>query len=179
MLEETDEVALAKDLGRLAAITANNIPNSSIMGLGSTVNKKGLVKLKVMGDSGAADCVLPATLFNEVPINTTGAKVGRNYTAADGKHIANMGVRTLVGTTAEGSRRSIAFEVAEVTRPLASLSKIVKAGHRIVLEGSGGYIENTVSKERTAMYLENEVYVFDLYVDIPASQGFPRQGAKQ
>jgi hypothetical protein len=169
MLEETDEVALAKDLGRLAAITANNIPNSSIMGLGSTVNKKGLV----------ADCVLPATLFNEVPINTTGAKVGRNYTAADGKHIANMGVRTLVGTTAEGSRRSIAFEVAEVTRPLASLSKIVKAGHRIVLEGSGGYIENTVSKERTAMYLENEVYVFDLYVDIPASQGFPRQGAKQ
>jgi hypothetical protein len=179
MLEETDEVALAKDLGRLAAITANTTPTSSIMGLGSTVNKKGLVKLKVMGDSGAADCVLPATLFNEVPINTTGAKVGRNYTAADGKHIANMGVRTLVGTTAEGSRRSIAFEVAEVTRPLASLSKIVKAGHRIVLEGSGGYIENTVSKERTAMYLENEVYVFDLYVDIPASQGFPRQGAKQ
>ena len=114
-----------------------------------------------------------------MPINTTGAKVGRNYTVADGKHIANMGVRTLVGTTSEGSRRSIAFEVAEVTRPLASLSTIVKAGHRIVLEGSGGYIENTVSKERTAMYLENDVYVFDLYVDFPGSVGFPRQGAKQ
>jgi hypothetical protein len=134
-----------------------------------------------MGDSGAADCVLPPALLKEPPLNVNGPKVGRNYTAADGKHIANLGVRTLVGTTTEGHKRNVDFEVAEVTKPLASFSKITKAGHRIILDndvGQGGYIENKVSGERTALYLENDVYIFDLYVDVAASAGFPRQGAK-
>jgi hypothetical protein len=68
-----------------------------------------------------------------------------------------------------------------VTKPLASFSKITKAGHRIILDndvGQGGYIENKTTGERTALYLENDVYLFDLYVDVGASAGFPRQGRK-
>jgi hypothetical protein len=44
--------------------------------------------------------------------------------------------------------------------------------------GQGGYIENKTTGERTALYLENDVYLFDLYVDVGASAGFPRQGRK-
>ena len=29
-----------------------------------------------------------------------------------------------------------------------------------------------MTKERTGMYIENDVYMFDLYVDIDASAGF-------
>jgi hypothetical protein len=185
LYEEPDDTYVAvQDLGRLAAVTAATTPTpTSIMNIGHNNIKQrpGSVKLKVMGDSGAADCVLPASLFNEVPMDSTGVKVGRHYTAADGKHIANLGVRTLVGTSSTGGKRKIDFEVAEVTRPLASFSKITKAGHRIILDndvGKGGYIENKVSGERTALYLENDVYLFDLYVDVAASVGFQRQGAK-
>ena len=99
--------------------------------------------------------------------------------AAGGKAIYNQGVRTLVGTTAEGHKKKIDFEVAEVTKPLASLSKIAKAGHRIVLddaEGAGGYIQNKKTGERTQLYIENDVYLFDLYVDVGVSAGFTRQG---
>ena len=152
------------------------------MSVGSSHIRPGGVKLKVMGDSGAADCVLPASIFQEVPLKVDGPKVGRKYTAADGKHICNLGVRTLVGHTAEGHKRKIDFEVAEVTKPLASFSKITKAGHRIILDndvGAGGYIENKTTGERTGLYLENDVYLFDLYVDVGASAVFTRQGAKR
>jgi hypothetical protein len=179
--DSDDHYAAVQDLGRLAAVTTASTTPTSIMGVGNSTYKPGSIKLKIMGDSGAADCVLPAALFKEVPLNVNGPKVGRKYTAADGKHISNLGVRTLVGTTTEGYKRKIDFEVAEVTKPLASFSKITKAGHRIILDndvGQGGYIENKVSGERTALYLENDVYIFDLYVDVAASAGFPRQGAK-
>ena len=84
--------------------------------------------------------------------------------------------------TKEGQRKKINFEVADVNKPLASLRKIVKKGHRIVLddaEGAGGYIEHKASKERTAVYVENDVYKFDLWVDVAASAGFTRPDVKK
>jgi len=141
---------------------------------------KSLVKLKVMADSGAADCVLPRNLFPEIPMCTTGPKVGMKYSAANGKPIINEGVETLVGKTREGHNKRIDFEIADVNKPLAGLRKIVAKGHRVVLddaEGQGGYIENKATKQRTGIYMENEVYKFDLYVDVGASAVFGRQGA--
>ncbi len=95
--------------------------------------------------------------------------MGRKYTATDGKHISHLGVRTLVGTTTEGYNCQIDFEVAEVTKPLASFSKITKAGHRIILDndvGQGGYIENTRTGAKTHMEV-NQVtggFQFDLWL---------------
>ena len=99
--------------------------------------------------------------------------------AAGGKVIYNQGVRTLVGTTAEGHKKKIDFEGAGVTKPWASFSKITKAGHQIVLnnaEGNGGYIQNKRTGGKTQLYIENDVYLFDLYVDVGMSSGFTQQG---
>ena len=79
----------------------------------------------------------------------------------------------------EGHKKKIEFEVADVTKPLAAFSKITAAGHRIILDrdvGSGGYIENKMTGERIGLYVENDVYMFDLYVDVGASMGFTRPG---
>jgi len=141
---------------------------------------RNLVKLKVMADSGAADCVIPRNMFKEIPMRADGPKVGTKYTAANGKPIFNEGVRTLIGKTQEGHNKRIDFEVADVNKPLAGLRRIVSKGHRVVLddaEGQGGYIENKSTKQRTGIYVENGVYKFDLYVDVGASVGFGRQGA--
>ena len=79
-------------------------------------------------------CVLPAKMFPEIVANKSGSKVGVKYTAANGKAIYNEGSKTLVGKTKEGHKKKIEFEVADVNKPLASLRKIVKKGHRIVLK---------------------------------------------
>ena len=75
------------------------------------------------------------------------------------------------------------FQVCEVTKPLASVANICEKGHRVVLDddgGQGGYIENKTTKEKTGIYVENEVYKFDLWVDVGASlksaSGFSRPG---
>ena len=65
----------------------------------------------------------------------------------------------LLGTTTE-CRKKIDFEMAGVTKPLASFSMIAKAGHRIVLEtaeGSGGYIQNKKTGSSRPFEHEDEV----------------------
>ena len=64
---------------------------------------------------------------------------------------------------------------------MPSFGKITIAGHRIILDndvGQVGYIENKSTGERTALYLGNDVYLFDLYVDVGVSAGFSQQGTK-
>ena len=68
------------------------------------------------------------------------------------------------------------LNLAKVTKPLAAVSQICKAGHRVVmdLEGSeGSFIENKATGERTNIYLENGVFVMDVWVSPPS--GFARQ----
>ena len=54
------------------------------------------------------------------------------------------------------------FNISSVQRPLAAASKVAGNGNRIVLEGSGGYIESIATGDRIALRLERGVYVFDV-----------------
>ena len=57
---------------------------------------------------------------------------------------------------------AIRFNISNVQRPLAAASKVAGQGNRIVLEGSGGYIESIATGERIQLRLERGVYVFDV-----------------
>jgi len=149
---------------------------------GKRANQARFVKLQVLGDSGAADCVIPKKLFQEIPVNTNTPKFGMKYTAAGGKPIYNEGVRTVVGEDSEGHKRRVDFQVADVNKPLASLRRIVEKNHRVVLDDIGdshGYIEDKGTGKRTPLYVEHGVYVFDLWVDVGASAVFARPGSSQ
>jgi len=181
-IEEEDDLATEAGEDEWMPLTQFDLCQGCAGSHAPESREKGLVKIQIMGDSGAADCVLPKAFFPEVPTKTDGPKVGMKYTAANGKPIYNEGVKTLVGKTVEGHRKKIDFEVADVNKPLASFRKIAKKGHRIVLdddEGAGGYIEDKKTKQRTQLYIENEVYKFDLYVDVGASAGFTGQGGRR
>ena len=54
------------------------------------------------------------------------------------------------------------FNISNVQRPLAAASKVAGQGNRIIMEGSGGYIENIATGERIQLRLERGVYVFDV-----------------
>jgi len=57
---------------------------------------------------------------------------------------------------------AIRFNISNVQRPLAAASKVAGQGNRIIMEGSGGYIENIATGERIQLRLERGVYVFDV-----------------
>ena len=78
-------------------------------------------------------------------------------------------------TTPEGHRQSWMFQIADVNKVLASVSRICEAGHdRVVFQKGDSYIENLKTGRRTQMRERNGVYEIEAWID---KSGFPRQGA--
>jgi hypothetical protein len=56
----------------------------------------------------------------------------------------------------------------DVRRPLAAVSQVVKAGHRVVFdseENGGSYIENTGTGKRHKVYERGGIYVLPAWVE--------------
>ena len=58
----------------------------------------------------------------------------RNYVAANGERIKDLGEKTIPFKSAEGVRRCINFRSANVVKPLVSMRKAVQAGNVVVLD---------------------------------------------
>ena len=97
--------------------------------------------------------------------------------------------RVLRGVTEQGARLQLPFEAVEnITKPLASVSKIVDAGRVVLYHPSGSAIydlRDEHNKElktilqkavtntkynKVPLNRENDVYNFELLVDLPASK---------
>ena len=53
------------------------------------------------------------------------------------------------------------LQVVDVTKPLGSVSRICAAGHRVVFDNDGSYIEHKATGMRTWMKAKNGVYVLE------------------
>ena len=89
--------------------------------------------------------------------------------SANGAKLANLGEKHFEVVTAEGNPAAATFQVAEVTRPLCSVTRICDRGNRVVFTSEGGYIENTASGVKTGFSRRNNVYVMEMYVEEPIS----------
>ena len=108
------------------------------------------------------------------------------------------------GSTTEGKRVQLPFEAVEnITKPLASVSKMIDAGHAVLYHPSGsaifnlqdarnrelkGVLEKVVTNKKNAaipLTRENDVYTFELAIDVAASreanttQSQPGSGGEQ
>jgi hypothetical protein len=136
------------------------------------------VKLEAVVDSGAAESVAPESMAPWVPKQESeGSKRGQTYLSASGDKLPNLGEKKFDMMTAEGHWAQATFQVAEVTRPLCSVSKMCDKGNRVVFEMSGGYVENLATGVRTSFSRENNVYVMEMHVqdDGAVSAPFGRQ----
>ena len=66
--------------------------------------------------------------------------------------------------TREGSYRSMKIQAAPVTKPLASVLRIVQAGHTVVFDSTGSYIRNKKTGEINALREEDGNYMLDLMI---------------
>ena len=133
-------------------------------------------------DSGAAESVLPRDWCPQAAL-VDGPMKGKKYSAANGSDIKNEGQRVVSMVTKEGQWRNMTFQVCNVTRPLASVSKIVEAGHSVVFnpvdDPRGSYIQNLQSGEKMWLTAKAGVYVMETKVapnKWQSSLSFVRQG---
>ena len=129
-------------------------------------------------DSGAAESVLPKDWCPQAAL-LKGESFGKNYTAANGSAIKNRGEKIVSMMTQEGQWKNLKFQVCDVTRPLASVSKIVEAGHTVVFNPSwkgGSYILNLQTREKTWLAQRDGVFVLDAKIAPTQWQARPSVG---
>ena len=138
------------------------------------------VKIATIVDSGACKHVTPKGIFSLITTQTEASKSGHMFYGADGKPIANLGQQTMVGTSEEGQQIILPFEVAPITRPLASVAEIVSKKHRVVFDKECSYVEDKASGRWVELRQEGNLYFLDLWTQVPeelSTNPFVRQTA--
>ena len=110
-------------------------------------------------DSGAAENVMGQHMAPGTAIKPfVGSRSGVQYTTADGSSIPNRGEKEVKVVTGEGQKCVLKMQVTDLTKALVSVSSICDAGHRVVFDRAGGYIEHEATKTRTQFKREDGVY---------------------
>ena len=66
-------------------------------------------------------------------------------------------------------------QIAPVARPLGSVKRICQAGHRIIFDEDGSYIENKITGEINMLREEHGNYILDVSV-VPGQTWFANTG---
>ena len=115
-------------------------------------------------DSGAAATV--------VPRGTSIAKLGpvtrencKNFRVANGSRIPNLGEQFITGKTSNGRDIQFRAQVADVTKPLASVHEMVESGCTVVFAKDRSYIRSDASGKEIDMRAKNGQFVLDVHMD--------------
>ena len=93
-----------------------------------------------------------------------------------------MGQQFLNIQTKEGKDTSVLYQIAEVSRPLTSVSATCDRGNWVIYTPQGGFIMICQTGERTSFERHGGVYELDLWIKdegnpgSPQSVSFHRQG---
>ena len=112
-----------------------------------------------------------------------GNNVGKTYSAASGSSTKNEGSKVISAVTREGQWKNMRFEVANVTKALASVSKTCSQDQSVVYNPlwheHGSYIYNWKTGESTNLVLKDGVYVLETLIapsDMQIQPPFGRRG---
>jgi len=93
-------------------------------------------RLKFVLDSGAVKTILPKDALPGMKIDRS---KGGSFRVASGDVIPNIGSTKLIGTGAlNGNPTKIITQVADITKPLASVDEMVNSGMLVIMHKSGG-----------------------------------------
>ena len=147
-------------------------------------SKQGRERIDIIVDSGASTSMLPKDVARDHPIRPG---TNRSYTTASKQEVRVEGEKELVCGFMNGTEMKTTWEVGEINRPLSSVSKMVRGGHRIWFDteergGSGCYSYSTGKTLR--LYERDGIYVLPAWIrsgistsnPAPGTAGFGRQG---
>ena len=93
-----------------------------------------------------------------------------------------MGQKLLNVQTDEGKDRQVLYQIAEVSRPLTSVSSLCDKGNWGVYTSQGGFIINCQTGEKDRVLRQGSIYELGLWIKDDENRGnpqpssFPRQG---
>jgi hypothetical protein len=129
-------------------------------------------------DSGAAESVMPKDSFMHVPFMPEDrTKSQAKYVAANGSRMGNYGQKRIPFKMKGGDGvQSIVFQVTDVTKPLAAVSRIVEKGNVVQFgpRPEDNFIRSESGK-KIQIRRERGTYVIDVEFNDGPAAGFPRQ----
>ena len=84
--------------------------------------------------------------------------------SASGARIPNLGQKCVRFTTNEGKNATGLYQIADVHRPLTSVSSTCDKGNWVVYTSKGGFILNCETGDRTYFDRVGGIYELDLWV---------------
>ena len=101
-----------------------------------------------MVDSGAAENVMPRSMFPEIGIRQSErSKNGKEFKGPGGENIKNYGQQVMSVRTPEAFVRKSTWQVTDVRRLLVSASHIIQAGNDLFIGKDEAYIMNRKKEE--------------------------------
>ena len=136
--------------------------------------------VKSIMDTGAATSVSPPALACHMPFAPTPAsQKGAEFQTADGGKIVNQGRRTIPSFTHAGEAVNMKYDVADVIKPLNSVTQICDEGNQVLFTKNGGCIWNETTGHVVEFSRERGVYVLETWTHLPQStvneMGFMRR----
>ena len=124
------------------------------------------IEIEITVDSGACETVMPMSLCRGISVLTSKQQVeGVEYEVANGETIPNLGERRcLMMTSGSQQCKKISFQIADVHKPLLSISKVADLGFDCVLGKHGGYLIDTVTGEKIPLHRRDNLYVLKAWV---------------
>ena len=122
--------------------------------------------IDVIADSGACETVIPANLLPNIMLQSSAAqKAGVEYEVASGKAVPNLGEKHCE-IYCEGATSSMLmhFQVADIHRPLLSLSRAADQGFISHLDYYGGWLEDTTTGEVIPIKRQGNLYIMQIWV---------------
>ena len=173
-----DKLSETYDVGGLEVL----MPEKAIGRVGTAEKLRSAGKGKVTIDSGAAESVMPKGMLDREPLVEGEAKrMGVKYVAANGAKMENYGEKK-IRFRREGLSgiNDMLFQVTNVGKPLASVTRILDKGNTVVFsrKPGGSYIMNNSTGQKIQLTEEKGTFVMDveyLEPDVDA-EGFTRQG---
>ena len=84
-----------------------------------------------------------------------------------------MGERDFAGEThLEGIKRRITAQVCEVSKPLLSGARLVRAGNSVVFSPGGSYVYDPATGESMALQEKGGMYMLSMWARAGAASGF-------
>ena len=122
--------------------------------------------IELIVDSGACETVLPASLCSHIRLReSAGSKAKVEYEVASGKKIPNLGEKHCeVFVEGSASAMMMHFQVADIHRPLLSLSKCADQGFQSHLDYWGGWLEDTQTGECIPITRRGNLYIIQMWI---------------
>ena len=135
------------------------------------------VEVEMTADTGACETVMNGSRCPNVETEPSpGSEAGVEYEAVNGKTIPNQGQkRCLVMTNGSEAPKRMDIQIADVQKPLLSISRVAELGYDCVFKKGGGCLQDVWSGGKIPIQRKGKLYVLKIWVKSAKSAGFARQ----